>query len=209
MSELSSERYRFDVGDYKCILISDGTFAYPHPTKNIFINFFVNAPKESLEMVLRDHNLNPEQWEEYVSPYICLLINIGNERLLVDTGAGNFAPTTGKLIPNLKAEGISPEDIDTIILTHAHPDHIGGILNNENELNFPNAQYVIYKDERDFWINKPNLSRLEIDEHARETLINMAQNNLQSIEEKLELVNDETEIRPGIHIPPLDTHQVT
>jgi glyoxylase-like metal-dependent hydrolase (beta-lactamase superfamily II) len=55
----------------------------------------------------------------------------GQHRILVDTGANSLTPNTGKLLPNLKAEGIVPEDIDTVILTHGHPDHIGGNTDSE------------------------------------------------------------------------------
>ena len=53
-------------------------------------------------------------------------INTGEHRVLVDTGTDGLGPNTGKLLQNLKTEGIDPEDIDTVILTHGHPDHIGG-----------------------------------------------------------------------------------
>jgi glyoxylase-like metal-dependent hydrolase (beta-lactamase superfamily II) len=195
---MSSERYRFDVGSYECIAISDGTFAYPRPSQNVFINFFVNAPKDRLRRVLGDHNLVPERWEEYVSPYICLVISKGKERVLVDTGAGSFAPTTGRLIPNLEAEGISPEDIGTVILTHGHPDHIGGNIDSEGKPTFPNAKYVMWKDEWDFWTSDPDLSGLKIDDHSKEILVKVAQNALRPIRDQLELIELEGEIKPGI-----------
>ena len=194
---MSSERYRFDVGCFKCIAISDGTFSYPHPSKNVFINFFVNAPEDHLKRVLRDHYLVPEQWEEYVSPYTCLVISKGKDHVLIDTGAGNIAPTTGNLIPNLKAEGISPEDIDTVIITHGHPDHIGGSIDSEGKPAFPNARYVMWKDECDFWTD-PDLSGLKIDDHGKEILVKVAQNALHQIRDQLELIKRETEIKPGI-----------
>ena len=78
---------------------------------------FVNAPKEHLEPVLRQHNLQPEQWGQWVSPYICVLVKTAEHRVLVDTGADGLAPSTGKLVQNLKAVGIAPEDIDTGIQT--------------------------------------------------------------------------------------------
>ena len=195
---MSSERYSFDVGSFECIVINDGTFSYPRPSQNVFINFFVNAPEDRLRRVLRDHNLVPEHWEEYVSPYICLVISKGHEHVLVDTGAGSMAPTTGRLIPNLEAEGISPEDIDTVILTHGHPDHIGGNIDSEGRPAFPNAKYVMWKDEWDFWTSDPDLSGLKMDDHGKEILVKVAQNNLHPIRDQLELIEREVEIRPGI-----------
>lgn len=191
---MNKRRFSFHVGNFKCIAISDGTFAYPHPSQI----FFANAPKERLEHALREYNIDPDHWEQHVTPYICLVIITGQHRVLVDTGAGNLAPTTGKLIPNLQAEGIAPEDIDKVILTHGHPDHIGGNINGESKPAFPNARYIIWKDEWDFWASKPNLTELHIDEHIKEILVTVARNNLPPIRDRLDLVDHETEIAPGI-----------
>ena len=192
---MSDESFSFQVGTFECIVVSDGTRTYPHPVQ-IFVS--VNAPKERLEQVLREHNLDPKQWEQYVSPYPSLVINTGQHRVLVDTGAGGLEPTTGKLIPNLQAEGIKPEDIDTVILTHGHPDHIGGNTDSEGKPAFPKARYIMGKDEWDFWTSEPNLAELDVDEHIKELLITVARNNLPPIQHQLDLINHETEIVPGI-----------
>ena len=192
---MNNEVCRFKVGTFECIVVNDGTFAYPQPAQI----FFANAPKDSLEQVLGEHNLDPKQWEQYVSPYPSLVIKTGQHRVLVDTGAGSMAPTTGKLIPNLQAEGIAPEDIDTVILTHGHPDHIGGNTDSEGKPAFPNARYVMWKDEWDFWISEPDLAELKADEHIKQLLLLFARNNLPPIQGQLSLVDHETEIVPGIH----------
>ena len=67
--------------------------------------------------------------------------------MLVDTGAGKLGPTTGQLVKNLQSEGIDPGTIDTVIVSHAHPDHIGGNLDSNGNLTFPNARYVMSRDE--------------------------------------------------------------
>ncbi|UCC91047.1 MAG: MBL fold metallo-hydrolase [Dehalococcoidia bacterium] len=187
---MNTETYRFKVGTFKCLVVIDGTHAYPYVPA-----WFINAPKERLEQVLREHNLDPEQ---YVSPYPSLVINTGQHRVLVDTGAGSMEPTTGRLIPNLQAEGISPEDIETVILTHGHPDHIGGNNDSEGKPAFPNARYVMWKDEWDFWTSSPSLAELELDEHLKQLLLTSAQNNLLPVQGQLDLVDHETAIVPGI-----------
>ena len=116
--------------------------------------------------------------------------------MLVDTGAGGLAPTTGKLIPNLRAEGITPEDIDRVILTHGHPDHIGGNLNSEGKPAFPKARFVMWKDEWDFWTSEQ--AEQKLDEHVRKRQIAFALKNLPPIQDRLDLVDRETEIVPGI-----------
>jgi glyoxylase-like metal-dependent hydrolase (beta-lactamase superfamily II) len=191
---MSIESFAFQLGAFKCIVINDGTFAYPHPAQI----FFVNAPKERLEEVLRKHKLDPERWEHYVSPYSTLMIDTGQHRVLVDTGAGDLEPTTGKLIPNLKVIGIAPEDVDTVILTHGHPDHIGGTINKDGRPAFPNARYVMWKSEWEFWTTEPNLAELKVDKSIKEAIIKVARRNLPPIQNKLDLIDHETEIVPGI-----------
>ena len=124
---MSNESFSFKIGNFECMAVSDGTYTYTPPVFPPPATFlFANAPKDRLEQVLRKHNLQPEQWVEWISPYICVVVDTGEHRVLVDTGGDGLGPNTGKLLQNLHAERISPEDIDTVILTHGHPDHIGG-----------------------------------------------------------------------------------
>jgi len=193
---MDTEVYRFKVGDFECMAVSDGSLTYappmfPPPATILFSN----APTEALDHVLGEHDLQPEQWTEWMSPYTCLLVNAADHLVLVDTGAGGLAPSTGRLIHNLKAAGIEPDDINTVILTHAHPDHIGGNLNREGKLTFPNARYVMWKGEWDFWTSEE--AALKLDEHAK-MMLAFAQRNLPPIRDRLDLVDHETEILPGI-----------
>jgi len=136
---MNTETHRFKVGNFECMAVSDGTFAYPDHS------FFVNAPKERLEQVLREHNIQPGK---IITPWTCLLVNTGRQRVLVDTGGGpeatRLVPSVGKLLQNLEAEGIEPGDIDVVILTHGHPDHIGGNTDAEGKPAFPKARYVMW-----------------------------------------------------------------
>jgi len=194
---MSNETFQFDIGKLKCITVSDGNLTYVPPTfPPPATLLFANAKRERLEQVLLEHNLQPEQWVEWTSPYICLLVNTGDHLVLVDTGAGSLAPTTGRLVQNMQAEGIGPGDIDTVILTHGHPDHLGGNTDAEGKPAFLNARYVIWKEEWDFWTSEQAEQRL--DEHVRGILIRFARENLPPLQGKIDLLDRETEIVPGI-----------
>lgn len=190
---MNTDSHRFRLGDFECIIVNDGTFAYPHPAQL----FFANAPEKSLREVLEKQNLDLETWDQYVSPYPSLVVKTRDHCVLVDTGAGEMAPTTGRLLDNLQAEGIAGEDIDTVILTHAHPDHIGGIAAGGERL-WPKARYVMWKDEWDFWTSSPDLSSLNLPEQLIELIQETAMRNLPLIKGHLSLVDRETEIVSGI-----------
>jgi glyoxylase-like metal-dependent hydrolase (beta-lactamase superfamily II) len=194
---MSTEVHHFKVGAFECIAVSDGTLTYAPPTfPPPAALLFGNAPRELLEQTLRQHNIQPEQWLEWISPYICLLVNTGEHQVLVDTGADGLDPNTGRLLQNLQAEGIAPEDIDTVILTHCHPDHIGGNTLDEGKLAFPNARYALWKNEWDFWTSEQ--AEVKLDEHVREVLLRISRKNLPPIQDWLDLIEREREILPGI-----------
>ncbi len=194
---MSSEIYHFKVGAFECIVVSDGIHTYAPPTFPPPATFlFSNAPRNQLEQTLRKHNIQPDQWTEWISPYNCLLINTGEYLVLVDTGANGLSQSTGRLIQNLKANGIEPEDIDIVIITHCHPDHINGITLDNGELTFPNARFAMWKGEWDFWILGE--AEAKLNEKFRDALLSFVRKNLPSIQDRLDLIEHEREILPGI-----------
>jgi glyoxylase-like metal-dependent hydrolase (beta-lactamase superfamily II) len=186
---MQADTYRFKIGNFNGLAVSDGTFDYPAGL------FFANARKEDYEQELSERQLPLEQ---ITTPYVCLYLDTGKHRVLVDTGAGKLAPTTGRLIQNLRGEGIDPETIDTVILTHAHADHVGGNLDSNGNLAFPNARYVMSRVEWDFWTSKPALSNLNCGDYLKKLLLQYAADMLPPIRRRLDLIDGEEEVVPGL-----------
>jgi len=89
----------------------------------------------------------------------CYLVRGGGRTVLVDAGAGGFKQWGGRLMTNLPLAGVQPCEIDTILLTHAHPDHIGGLLDAAGAVMFPQAELLVHDLEVAFWEDDGNLSR--------------------------------------------------
>jgi glyoxylase-like metal-dependent hydrolase (beta-lactamase superfamily II) len=188
----------FQIGEIRCIAVNDGTFAYAPNW------FFANAPPEELKQELGARSLPTDQ---ILSPFTCLLVDTGPRKVLVDTGAGNLAPATGELLGGLRIAGITPAEIDTVVLTHGHPDHIGGNLDAEGKPAFPNARYVMSKAEWDFWnSDKIDLDAMQAPDEIKMLVISSARRNLPPIGQQLDLVERETEVVPGVHVVPAPGH---
>jgi glyoxylase-like metal-dependent hydrolase (beta-lactamase superfamily II) len=189
---MKSETFRFQVGSLACIAIQDDAPVYPIGM------FLTNLAKGQYEPELLARGEDPQHIE---LPYTCLFINTGRERLLIDTGIGvdNLRSIQGKLLPLLRAEGIEPSEIGTVILSHGHPDHVGGNLNEAGQPAFPNARYVMFRKEWDFWMSNPSLAELPVDESFKQGMLASALRNLPGVQTRLELIDPDTEIVPGIN----------
>jgi glyoxylase-like metal-dependent hydrolase (beta-lactamase superfamily II) len=175
--------YRFKLGNLDCVAVTDGSVDYP------LKNFFANVPIEQIEEVLRQRNL-PVNY--ITTPYTYLYVNTGMNQVLVDMGAGHLGPRTGELVQNMRAAGLDPAAIDTVVITHAHPDHIGGTLDDEGKPVYANAHYYIWEEEWRFWSSEIAFTK------APEYFVEVAREQLEPVQDRLRFVDREGEIVPGI-----------
>ena len=177
--------YRFELGEFDCICINDGGFNYP-PAQ-----FFKNVEKAKLDSILEEYKI---PLDNIYTPYTHLIVDTGKNKILVDMGAGGKLPGNGDLPEKMKLAGIEPADIDSIFITHAHPDHVGGILNGDGKPYYENAQYYIWKDEWEFWFSEIAVER------TNEFFVNVAREQLSPVKDKMILLDEESEILPGISV---------
>ncbi|MDP2035271.1 MAG: MBL fold metallo-hydrolase [Polaromonas sp.] len=142
---------RQQMGDMEVIALNDGVTRRP-----LAAEFVRNTPLDQVQALLRSQNLPTD----YIDvPYTAFLIVMGNRRVLIDTGfSDNGGPTTGRLVSNLNAAGYKVEDIDTVILSHFHGDHINGVRNKAGQLVFPNAKIMVPTVEYDFWMDDARMA---------------------------------------------------
>ncbi len=139
------------LGDMEVIALNDGVLRRP-----LAAEFVRNAPLDQVQALLKAQNLPTE----YIDiPFTAFLIVAGNRRILMDTGfADNGPPTTGRLLGNLNAAGFKPEDIDTVLISHFHGDHINGLRNKAGQLVFPKARIMVPAPEWAFWMDDARMN---------------------------------------------------
>lgn len=146
--------YKFDLGDTEVITVYDGHYDKPHDA-----GFISNATIEQTKAALQAAGQSPDNVR---IPFTVTFVKTGGRTVMFDAGTGaQLAPTAGRLAANMKAAGISAEEIDTIIVTHFHPDHIFGLMAKETNAEiYPNAEIVVPQVEFAFWTDPGVISRL-------------------------------------------------
>lgn len=142
---------RMKVGDVEVVSLIDGIARRP-----LGEEFVKNAPIAEVRALLASQNLPTEYIDVPFTPF---LVIAGGRRILMDTGLGEFGgPTTGKLLENLRAAGVQPGDIDTVLITHFHGDHINGLRNKAGEFVFPKAKVLVPAPEHAFWMDDAKMN---------------------------------------------------
>src|ERR1700675_3190093 len=141
--------HRFVLGSAEVTVVSDGPLPLGPPKGT-----FIGVPDDEVKKMLSDNFLSPDNIVlEQNSP----IVNTGDKLILFDTGMGTsklFGATTGRQKKSMAEAGIKPEDIDAVVLSHAHIDHIGGIVGADDKPLFPNAQYYIAQSDFDYWTDE-------------------------------------------------------
>ena len=189
--------HRFVLGDAEVTVVSDGPLPLGDPSGT-----FTGVPKEEVKKMLADNFLSPDNVVlEQNSP----IVNTGDKLILFDTGMGTskmFGASTGRQQKSMMEAGIKPEDIDAVVCSHAHIDHIGGIIDANDKPLFPNAQVYISQSDFDFWTDEGKLGS-----PAKDFVVH-ARKNLMPVRDRIKFFRDGEEFLPGVQAIAAPGHTV-
>ena len=135
---------RYKLGEFDVTTLLAGQRTAPGDPQGTFA---MNVDKAEFEKVTKEHFLPTDTAKFYFTPTI---VNTGNELVLFDAGLGGETPG---ILAALQSAGYSADQVDVVVITHMHPDHIGGLMTG-GKPTFPNARYVTGSTEYDFWSPK-------------------------------------------------------
>jgi glyoxylase-like metal-dependent hydrolase (beta-lactamase superfamily II) len=182
--------YRIMLGGFEVTSLSDGTV----PSFSLQQLLTNTSPAVISDALQREFLRDPG--EGSVNAF---LINTGPRLVLVDVGAGVlFGPTLGRLLDSLRASGYGPDQVDDVILTHMHPDHVGGLMTS-GRMAFPNATVHADRREAAFWLSQTNLDAAPA---SSKDFFRGAMGSVGPYQQagRLKLFDDGAEITPGIRV---------
>lgn len=185
--------HRFTVGELEITALSDGFLP-------LGLELFPAADPTAAEALLTKAFL-PKTVPTSVNAY---LVTKGDQRILIDTGtAATMGPTLGHVPEALAAAGVKPEMINTVIITHLHPDHANGLVGADGKAAFPAAEVVVSAPELAFWKDDGIMSKAP---GEMKSFFDMARNAIAPYEGRVRQVEGEAEIVPGITALPAPGH---
>ena len=136
--------YRLKVGDLEVTALFDGT--------GVFDPHWLNGTKATMDGVLKSLHEDPHALDVADTGF---LVNTGKQLILVDVGAGTWwgGGAFGRLAGSLRSAGYTPEDVNIVLVTHLHSDHVGGLTTQDGKRVFPRAEVYVAKAESDFWLS--------------------------------------------------------
>lgn len=178
---------KFTIGARELISVSDGNLVLPGSM------FFNGLPQTELYAILAEHGLAQTQLEPACN---LTLLRGSDSTVLFDAGSGSgFMPSAGAMLDSLDALGIAPEDITHVVFTHAHPDHLWGILDDFDDPVFPGATLMIGQAEWDYWTDPNTVSTIG---EARASFAVGAARRLEAIQDQMVMFKGGQEVLPGI-----------
>jgi glyoxylase-like metal-dependent hydrolase (beta-lactamase superfamily II) len=177
------------VGSIELTVLSDGHLEMPLAFQ------LPRTPGDEVDALFRAKSMEPPR--QISAPTNVTLVKTGEELILIDAGSGStFQDSAGKLADNMEAAGIDREAITKVAFTHAHADHLWGVIDDFDDTErFPNASYVISGAEWDFWTHPDALSRMP---DALQGMTRGTQRILNRLEGKIERRNSGDMIAPGL-----------
>jgi glyoxylase-like metal-dependent hydrolase (beta-lactamase superfamily II) len=155
--------------------------------------FFSDLGADQLSNLISTYDLNPDMLTPACN---VTLLRDGERTILFDVGSGtDFMSSAGELPDALAAMGLSSDDITDVVFTHAHPDHLWGLLDDFDDPMFANANFKIGRAEWDYWTNPNTIDDIGTD---RQTFAVGAARRLAAIEDQIEFFDDGQEILPGV-----------
>ncbi|MFZ0851994.1 MAG: MBL fold metallo-hydrolase [Hyphomicrobiaceae bacterium] len=197
-AQRAANSLKYKIGDIEVFSLHDG-----ETERVLDANYVKNASLEDVKKALVASGLGPDK---FANPFTPTAVKSGGKLVLFDTGFGaNGAPTVGKLAENMKAAGLDPTKVDTVVISHFHGDHISGLWAKEtSEQIYPNAQILMPEVEYKFWTDPALVEKLP---EGNRPIVRRMQSTFPTWK-NVSQFNDGAEVAPGVRAVATPGHTI-